>query len=141
MAVIEYCVTDLVASKRLLRGRAERAIDIACDGEYDGMCDPVCVEFCRLVERLGLQTEGLASVRFLGLEPHYVAVLSGDEVDFSTAEYVIVDPTIKQFSELLDSPVEEVEFVDSDDGRWDEWYYGLEFVSDRRVAEFREEQS
>lgn len=130
---------QMQASKRLLRGRAKRALKLASDGVYDGMCDPVCVEFCRLVEKLGYRTEGLASVRFLGVEPHYVAVLRGEEVDFSTAEYVIVDPTIKQFSEMLSDDVSEIMFVASDNSRWEDWFQEFELITDKRVTDFREE--
>lgn len=128
------------ASKRLLQERAKQALEIASNGEYDGMCDPVCVEFCKLVESVGFVTEGLASVRFLGSEPHYVAVLQGDVVEFTSAEYVIIDPTVRQFEDKLQRNVDEIVFVDSNDVRWDEWYREFSLVTDRRIQEFRAEK-
>lgn len=126
------------ASKRLLRGRAKVAIENVTGGEIDGMCDPICVEFCRLVEQLGYKTEGIARVRFLGIEPHYVAVIRGGNVEFTDAEYILVDPTIQQFADLLQG-TPEIVIIDSDDSRWEEWYPDLELIMDKRVEAFREE--
>lgn len=127
------------ASKRLLRGRAEVAIEHTADGKVDGLCDPVCVEFCRLVEQLGYETNGLARVNFLGVEPHYVAIVSGHQVEFTDASTLLVDPTIQQFESLLEEEPEQVIFVDSNDPRWDRWYPDLESISDNRVSDFRAE--
>jgi len=127
-----------LVTKQLLHTLSDIAVTNAAGGDIDGMCDPVSIELCRLLETRGYQTNGIASVRFLGLEPHYVAVLSGTETLFSDSEYVIVDPTIRQFSALLHEKVDTVECVSSDDPRWTEWYPEFELITDRRVSEFRE---
>lgn len=124
-------------TKQLLQKLSALAVKNASNGDIDGMCDPVSIELCRLLETRGYQTNGIASVRFLGTEPHYVAVLNGAETEFSNAEYVIVDPTITQFSALLPKQVDEVVCVASDDSRWDDWYPEFELITDRRVTDFR----
>lgn len=125
-------------TQQTLQRLADSAIENAEINTYDGMCDVVCVELCQLIESAGYTTEGLASVRFLGEEPHFVLVLRGDYIEATTAKYVIVDPTIKQFSDLIQTDVEDVIVVESTETRWDEWYQEFMFISDKRIQEFRD---
>jgi len=130
------------ASKRLLKERAKQALITESNRKYNGMCDPVCVEFCRLTEKIGYPTKGLARVSFLGKEPHYVAVMDGEDLSFAQSNtLVIIDPTIRQFDDLIEQNCDEIEFVKSTDDKWEYWYPEFELISDRRVREFREEMN
>lgn len=125
------------ASKRIIKATAHLAIERTTQGIYDGMCDPIAIELCKLLHEQGIKTQGIARTKFLGEHPHYVVLLSGKQVNFTDSHQLLVDPTILQFKEeLADNGIEnipETKIVTTKDGEWVNWYQNLEPIDDKRL--------
>lgn len=127
------------ASENILRQTAKLAVHRVTGGKYNGMCDPISIDLCKLLHTQGIKTQGIASTDFLGKHPHYVALLSGEEVSFTQSHQVLVDPTILQFEDELTATgvdkekIPETKIITEEDDEWIDWYQDLEPIDDRRL--------
>lgn len=126
------CMKEL--SKRRIRRICKHALYEVADGDPDGMCDPTSVEVCEQLDDAGYDYCGLSKGYIFG-EPHYVAIIQGEQTDFTTCDRVLVDPTIQQFSGMTEQELPEVAIVLESDTKWNTWYDGFERVSDKRLQD------
>lgn len=126
------------ASRRMIKETAKLAVQRVTGGTYKGMCDPISIELCKLLHAQGVDTQGIASTYFLGEHPHYVSLISGNQVVFTDAHQIIVDPTILQFEDELQEigieNVYETHIITTGDNEWVDWYQKLEPINDKRLS-------
>lgn len=110
-------------SESFLCEHALDALHITAAGVRENTCDPVSNEFAhRLETEFNLDLPDAAYAPFHGRK-HFVALVPAEHCTFTgEAGYVVVDATVKQFDDVVDTPLPDVAILPPGDPRRKEWY-------------------
>lgn len=111
-------------SERYLRDLAVQSLNMAADGVRKNTCDVVSNELgYTLEERHGTSVETVKAP--VQGAKHFVAAIDSGEVSgYDSGGYVIVDATIRQFSDRFDEELPGVVILGPNDD-WSRYYDGV----------------
>ena len=112
----------LPAPRSFLREQALSAL-ARCGGVRKNQCDTVAGEFAYSIEEeFGYTAHAPVKAPVQGRK-HFVALVPAAETAFAAGQgYVIVDPTLQQFDEVLDEDLPEVAILSPGDEQRRKWY-------------------
>lgn len=110
------------ATEQFLREQAKDALR-RCGNVRKNNCDPVAGEFAYVLEDdFGHTAYAPVKAYFQGRK-HFVALVPVEEVTFcKEGDYVVVDPTVKQFEDTVGGELPEIAVLPPSDDRRERWY-------------------